>query len=95
MPKSLLDELIAEHEAKGEARGKAEGKAKGKAEGEAKGKAEGTAKTIIRILSIRLETPSKPLQKKIQSIKNIAKLEELVDFALTCVSLDEFATALK
>ncbi|MDR0610814.1 MAG: Rpn family recombination-promoting nuclease/putative transposase [Planctomycetaceae bacterium] len=87
MPKSLLDELVAEHEAKGEA--------KGKAEGEAKGKAEGTAKTIIRILSIRLETPSKPLQKKIQSIKNIAKLEELVDFALTCVSLDEFATALK
>jgi hypothetical protein len=41
-----------------------------------------------------LETPSESLQKKINSIRDIAKLDELADFALTCVSLDEFATAL-
>ncbi|MDR0336413.1 MAG: hypothetical protein LBI18_04915 [Planctomycetaceae bacterium] len=69
----------------------AEGKAKGKAEGEAKGKAE----MVIRILSRRLELPSKSLQKKICSIQDITKLDELADFALTCVSLNEFATALK
>jgi hypothetical protein len=67
----------------------------GKAEGKVEGKAEGKAETIIRILSRRLELPSKSFQKKIYSIRNIAKLDELADFALTCVSLEEFATALK
>ncbi|MDR0706026.1 MAG: hypothetical protein LBF88_13720 [Planctomycetaceae bacterium] len=74
---------------------RAEGKAEGKAEGEAKGKAEGEAKAIIRILSCRLESPSMSLQNKISSIQDIAKLDELTDLALTCVSLDEFATALE
>jgi predicted transposase YdaD len=72
-----------------------EGREEGEAEGEAKGKAEGEAKMIIRILSRRLKTPPQRLQKKISSIRDIAKLDELADFALTCVSLDEFATALK
>jgi hypothetical protein len=57
--------------------------------------ARGEAKMIIHILTHRLKTPSKSLQKKIYSIQNTAKLKELGDLALTCVSLDEFATALK
>jgi hypothetical protein len=61
----------------------------------AEGKAEGKAEMIIHILTCRLKMPSKSLQKKIYSIKNSAKLDELADFALTCVSLDEFTTALK
>ncbi|MDR0392221.1 MAG: hypothetical protein LBH59_09975 [Planctomycetaceae bacterium] len=73
-----------------EAKSKAEGIAKGKAEGEAKGE----AKTIIKILSSRLETPSAALQKQIMEVNDIDKLDELADFALTCVSLGEFATAL-
>jgi hypothetical protein len=64
---------------------------KWQAEGEAKGKAE----MIVNILSHRLKLPSKRLQKKICSIQDIAKLNELADFAWTCVSLDEFATALE
>ncbi|MDR0608644.1 MAG: Rpn family recombination-promoting nuclease/putative transposase [Planctomycetaceae bacterium] len=79
MSKSLLDELVADS----------------RADGETKGIAKGKAEIIIRILSRRLKSPSKSLQKKINSIQNIAKLDELADFALTCVSLDEFATALK
>jgi hypothetical protein len=70
-------------------------KAEGIAEGRTEGKAEGKAEMIIRILSLRLEVPPKSLQKKINSIQNIAKLDELGDFALTCVSLGEFSTALK
>ncbi|MDR2704155.1 MAG: DUF4351 domain-containing protein [Planctomycetaceae bacterium] len=58
------------------------------------GNAEGEAKSIIRILSRRLESPSMSLQDKIRSIQDIDKLDELTDFALTCVSLDEFETAL-
>jgi hypothetical protein len=77
------------------AEGIAEGKAEGIAEGKAEGIAEGKAELIIRILSRRLESPPKSLQKKICSIQNIAQLDELADFALTCVSLNEFATALK
>ena len=68
-----------------------EREAKNKAESEAKSKAE----MIIRILSHRLELPSRTLQDKIISIRNLEKLDELADFALTCISLDEFATALK
>jgi predicted transposase YdaD len=91
MSTSVLDYLIAE----GKAKGKAEGEAKGETKGEARGKAEGRAETIIRILSRRLQPPSKLLQKKIKTIHSIAKLDELADFALTCVSLEEFATALR
>jgi predicted transposase YdaD len=84
---SVLDELIAKHEAKG----RLEGRAKGRVEGKVKGKAE----IIIRILSRRLESPSKPLLKKIKSVQNTIKLDELADFALTCLSLDDFSTALE
>jgi hypothetical protein len=96
MSTSLLDKLIAEREAKitehfteREAKSKAE--IAEMIEREAKNKAE----MIIRILSHRLELPSRTLQDEITSIRNLAKLDELVDFALTCISLDEFATALK
>ena len=81
MSRSLLDELVANGSLLNEL----------VTEGEAKGQ----ARMIIRIISHRLKSPSKSLQKKINSIQNIAKLDELTDFALTCVSLDEFATALK
>jgi hypothetical protein len=81
MSTSLLDELIAERET-----------LVAKCE---TNEARGEAKMIIHILTHRLKTPSKSLQKKIYSIQNTTKLEELADFALTCVSLDEFATALK
>jgi hypothetical protein len=50
---------------------------------------------IIRILSRRFESQPMSLQNKIYSIQDIAKLDELADFALTCVSLGEFATALE
>jgi hypothetical protein len=73
------------------AEGIVEGIAKGRVEGIAKGRAD----TIIRILSRRLELPPMSLQNRIRSIQNIDKLDELADFALTCVSLDEFATALE
>jgi hypothetical protein len=74
---------------------RAEGKAEGRAEGRAEGKVENEAKMIIRILTRRLEPPPISLQNKIYSIRNIAKLDELADFALSCVSLEEFATALE
>jgi hypothetical protein len=57
---------------------------------EAKGKAE----SIIKFLTARFEKPSAKLQMQIMSVKDIDKLDELTDFALSCVSLGEFATAL-
>jgi hypothetical protein len=44
-------------------------------------------------LSKRFKTPSAKLQKQIKKVNDIDKLDELVGFAATCVSLDEFATA--
>ncbi|MDR2642645.1 MAG: DUF4351 domain-containing protein [Planctomycetaceae bacterium] len=52
------------------------------------------AKAIIRVLTKRLGKPSVQLQEQINKVNNIEKLDELIDFAATCVSLDEFATAL-
>jgi hypothetical protein len=44
-------------------------------------------------LAARFETPPKKLQNQIKSVKNIEKLDELIKFAGTCVSIGEFATA--
>jgi hypothetical protein len=51
------------------------------------------AEAIILFLSKRFKTPSAKLQKQIKKVNDIDKLDELVGFAATCVSLDEFATA--
>jgi hypothetical protein len=60
-----------------------------------KWRAEARAEMIVDILSRRLKLPSKTLQKKIYSVKNIDKLYELTDCAWTCVSLKEFSTVLQ
>jgi hypothetical protein len=86
-----VDKWLAE----GRVEGRAEGRIEGRVEGRVEGKVEGKAEMILRILSRRLAPPSKTLEKKICSIRNINKLDELADFALTCVSLNEFMTALK
>jgi hypothetical protein len=95
----FVDKWRAEGKIEGKAEGRAEGRVEGRIEGRTEGKVEGRidekANMIIRILSRRLETPSKIIQKKICSIRNMNKLDELADFALTCVSLDEFMTALE
>jgi hypothetical protein len=44
-------------------------------------------------LTRRLGNPSAKLQKQIREVKDINELDELIDFAITCVSLGEFATA--
>jgi flagellar biosynthesis/type III secretory pathway protein FliH len=80
---------LSEGISKGKAEGLSEGISKGLSEGLSKGKAE----DIIRILTRRLEKPSATLQKQIREVKDINELDELIDFAITCVSLGEFATA--
>jgi hypothetical protein len=76
-------------------KGVAVGKAEGKAEGLAAGKAETEARNILRILTRRIKPPSKSLQNKVNAVRDLQKLDELLDFALTCVTLEEFATALE
>ncbi|MDR1484311.1 MAG: Rpn family recombination-promoting nuclease/putative transposase [Planctomycetaceae bacterium] len=65
----------------------------GEAIGIARGKAIGKAKSIIRFLRNRVGMPSVELQEKIESIRSTDKLDELLDFASTCVSIGEFETA--
>jgi hypothetical protein len=70
----------------------------GKKMGEKRGKADGMfaakADDIIRVLTKRFELPPKKLQDQIRNVRSIEKLDELIDFAITCVSVGEFATAL-
>jgi hypothetical protein len=70
-------------------------RAEGKAEARVEAKVEARVEMIVDILSRRLESPPKTLQKKISSVQNMTKLEELTDCAWTCTSLDDFVTALK
>ncbi|MDR2344994.1 MAG: DUF4351 domain-containing protein [Planctomycetaceae bacterium] len=74
--------------------GEARGIEKGEARGIEKGKAIGEANAIIRMLRRRVGEPPARLRNRIMSIQSIDKLDELLDFAFTCVSLGEFATAL-
>ncbi|MDR2344829.1 MAG: DUF4351 domain-containing protein [Planctomycetaceae bacterium] len=78
----------------GEARGEARGETRGIAIGEARGEMRGEVNSIIRVLRRRVGEPSAELKSRIMNIQSIDKLDELLDFAATCVSLGEFATAL-
>ncbi|MDR2760993.1 MAG: DUF4351 domain-containing protein [Planctomycetaceae bacterium] len=62
---------------------------RGKAEGLVKARAE----DIIRFLTRRFQEPPKKLQRQIMSVRDLEQLDELIDFAATCVSIGEFATA--
>ncbi|MDR1485958.1 MAG: hypothetical protein LBT09_14210 [Planctomycetaceae bacterium] len=62
--------------------------------GEAKGEAKGKALSVIRALTRRIEEPSVEVKDKIMNVQSESKLDELFDFALTCVSIGEFETAL-
>jgi hypothetical protein len=70
----------------------------GKKMGEKRGKANGMfaakADAIIAVLTERLEVPPKKLQEQIRNVRSIEKLDELIRFAATCVSIGEFSTAL-
>ncbi|MDR1924684.1 MAG: hypothetical protein LBQ66_09935, partial [Planctomycetaceae bacterium] len=66
---------------------------KATAEATVKTQSKAKAEEIISILSHRLKSPSKNLRQKIKQVSDIDKLNELAEFAWTCVSVDEFATA--
>ena len=70
----------------------------GLAEGVAKGRAiervKSRAGSVIRVLSRRFRTVSKPVKDKVCSITDTDRLDELMDQAVDCRSLDEFAKAL-
>jgi F0F1-type ATP synthase delta subunit len=88
--KNMIPTIFDEARAEGRAEGEMKGKVEGRVEGERKARAD----EIIRVLSRRLEVPPKSIQQKIRSIRNIDKLDELVEFAWACVSVNEFVTAL-
>ena len=70
-------------------------KLEGKEEGEAKGEAKGKADLVLRILSKRFGSVSDQLKSKLFLLTDIARLDELADMSLDCVSLEEFEKALQ
>jgi len=63
--------------------------------GVAEGEIKGGARAIIRILTRRFRTVSKPVKDKVGSITDIDRLDELTDQALDCQSLAEFSKSLQ
>ena len=63
--------------------------------GVAEGEIKGGARAIIRILTRRFRTVSKPVKDKVGSITDIDRLDKLTDQALDCQSLAEFSKSLQ
>ncbi|MDR2761033.1 MAG: DUF4351 domain-containing protein [Planctomycetaceae bacterium] len=73
------------------------GETRGIAIGETRGESSGRAalsRIVTRDLRRRFGELSEELQNRITETQSLGKLEELSEFALTCVSLGEFETAL-
>lgn len=66
----------------------------GISQGISQGIFEGEAKTIIRFLSYRFGEISPSLEERILSIEDLAKLDRLVEIAVSCSSLEQFEKAL-
>lgn len=90
MIKTIFDEMFLE----GKAEGWAEGVEKGRLEGKAEGKAEGKIETIFLFLADRLGGVSQRLEKKIQKITDLEKLDRLVQLSARCKTLKEFEQGL-
>ena len=54
----------------------------------------GEQKAIIRILKRRFGNVEPDLEKQLQTISSLEYLDNLIDFSLTCETLDEFKTKL-
>ena len=52
------------------------------------------AKTLLQILTKRFQSVPESLESRIFAITDLAKLEELTDFALDCESLETFSEEL-
>jgi hypothetical protein len=62
--------------------------------GFAEGESRGRAGSVIRVLTRRFRTVSKPVKDKVGSITDTDRLDELMDRAVDCPTLDEFTKAL-
>ena len=73
---------------------KKEGRSQGRKEGRREGRREGTLRearnNILRTLEVRFAPPPSSLQTKLDAIEDHARLAELFDTALTCISLEDF-----
>ncbi|MDR1494326.1 MAG: DUF4351 domain-containing protein, partial [Planctomycetaceae bacterium] len=80
---------------KGIEQGIEQGIEKGIEQGIEKGIEQGIKQAILRTLSKRFKGVPSKIEKRILSIADLEKLEELADFAYDCVTLGEFEKALK
>jgi hypothetical protein len=87
MSLSAFDQLIEE--------GIEKGIEQGIEQGIEKGIEQGIKQAILRTLSKRFKGVPSKIEKRILSIADLEKLEELADFAYDCVTLGEFEKALK
>lgn len=82
-------EGLAKGIAEGKAKGIAEGKAEGKAEGITEGIEKGRIESLITILKTRFDNVPEEIIQKIQSIRDIKRLDELLKQAIQIKQLDQ------
>ena len=81
----LIQHYIQQAETRGEARGEARGEVRGEVRGEARAKQE----TILKLIRLRFDFVPEFVTEKITSIQNIARLDSLIEQAVTAQNLNE------
>ncbi len=76
-------------------RGLARGKAEGKAEGLVEGQADGLRRAIWTVFSAKGLQVDEPITRQLEKIDDPEKLQNLLETAVTCASLDAFLQALQ
>ncbi len=61
---------------------------------EVRGNAKGKAEAIVTVLKSRFDTVPATVQKKLMTLRDVGRAEEMLELALACQSLREFQKAL-
>lgn len=90
----LMRELLGEAEQRAERRGEERGERRGEERGEERGARRELLRTITLLLGRKFGSVPGELSAKLESITELARLEQLTVAVLDCASLEEFAARL-
>lgn len=85
--KTMIQHQLDKIEKRGEKRGKEIGKEIGEKLGEIKSKRE----SVLRFLQVRFGDMRDEIREMVHAVEKVDRLDELIDLAATCESLDDFA----
>jgi len=90
---SVYQSIFAKGRVEGEAKGRVEEEAKGRVKGEAKGRVEEARQALLHVGSKRLDQPDEHLQKRLEVIDDVDRLNALLEGILGVSTWDKLLAA--